>query len=336
MVKNHRRNPLRKRLKMHLAGLYNRHSTFNTLLVLVCALFAVVGCAHAQTVKPANFAIEELGHGIYVHHGAHLDIDMGYQGDICNISFVVGSKGVAVIDTGGSLKVGNQLRDAIKKVTKLPILYVINTHVHPDHIFGNAAFLQDSPQFVGHAKLGDAMQLRKESYDKLNQKYLGDDAQGSEIVKPTLAVKAVIELDLGDRTLTITPYAVAHSNTDISVMDNKTHTLFTGDLLFIERTPVIEGDIKGLIAALDTLKTYTATQIVPGHGPTTKDGLSALNNAQRYLNTLLTDVRSSIKKGESMEQAMDTAAASEKDQWLLFDIANRRNVNTIYPMLEWE
>jgi Trm5-related predicted tRNA methylase len=54
------------------------------------------------------------------------------------------------------------------------------------------------------------------------------------------------------------------------------------------------------------------------------------------LNALLTDIRASIKKGESMEKAMDTAAANEKDKWKLFNIANRRNVNTVYPALEWE
>ncbi|MEO6118841.1 MAG: quinoprotein relay system zinc metallohydrolase 2 [Methylotenera sp.] len=285
--------------------------------------------------------MENIGDGIYVHHGEHLDIDTGYQGDICNISFVVGSKGVAVIDTGGSLKVGNELKSAIKKVTSLPILYVINTHVHPDHIFGNAAFLpadskEDKPMFVGHAKLADAMQLRKEAYDKLNIKYLGADAKGSEIVKPTLLVKEPMELDLGDRSLKVTPYLVAHTNTDISVIDSKTQTLFTGDLLFIDRTPVIEGDIKGLIAAIDLLKTYSVKQVVPGHGPVTKDWIKALDNEQRYLKTLLTDIRADIKKGISMESTMDTAAASEKGKWLLFDIANRRNVNTIYPALEWE
>ena len=308
---------------------------FNYFMLLVCAFFSLVSCAHAD-VKTSNFVIEDIGGGIYVHHGQHLDIDTGYQGDICNISFVVGSKGVAVIDTGGSLRVGNELRDAIKKITQLPILYVINTHVHPDHIFGNAAFLQDKPVFVGHAKLADAMQLRKEAYDKLNIKYLGADAKGSEIVKPTLLVKEPVLLDLGDRTLTITPYMVAHTNTDVSVIDDKTHTLFTGDLLFIDRTPVIEGDIKGLIAAINTLKTYPVTQVVPGHGPFTKDWLTALNNEQRYLNVLLADMRTNIKKGVSMEDTMDTAAASEKDKWLLFDIANRRNINTIFPALEWE
>ena len=313
----------------------NRQFRFNHFLVWMCAFFTLVSCAHAE-MKPNIFAIEDIGGGIYVHHGLHLDINTGYQGDICNDSFVVGSKGVAVIDTGGSLKVGNELRDAIKKVTQLPILYVINTHVHPDHIFGNAAFLEDKPVFVGHAKLPDAMQLRKEAYDKLNIKYLGADAKGSEIVKPTLLVKEPTTLDLGDRILTVTPYVVAHTNTDVSVIDSKTNTLFTGDLLFIDRTPVVEGDIKGLIAAIDTLKTYPVTQVVPGHGPFTEDWLTALNNEQRYLNVLLTDIRASIIKGVSMESTMDTAAASEKDKWLLFNVANRRNVNTIYPALEWE
>ena len=295
----------------------------------------LLACAHAQTAQN-DFALESLGNGIYVHHGKHLDIDTGYQGDICNISFVVGSKGVAVVDTGGSFKTGNKLRDAIKKVTDKPILYVINTHVHPDHIFGNAAFLQDNAQFVGHEKLATAMQLRKEAYDKLNIKYMGDDAKGSETVKPTVQVKAPINLDLGDRKLTVTPYPNAHTNTDISVLDSKTSTLFTGDLLFIARTPVIEGDIKGLIAVIDTLKTYPVKQVVPGHGPFTKDWVTALNNEQRYLNALLTDIRANFKLGKSMSEAMDTAAAGEKDKWLLFDIANRRNVNTLYPALEFE
>ena len=145
-----------------------------------------------------------------------------------------------------------------------------------------------------------------------------------------------MELDLGDRKLKVTPYPVAHTNTDVSVIDSKTSTLFTGDLLFIERTPVIEGDIKGLIAAIDVLKTYPVQQVVPGHGPVTKDWVQALDNQQRYLNAVLTDIRANIKAGKSMNDAMDSAVAGEKDKWKLFDIANRRNINTIYPSLEWE
>ncbi len=306
------------------------------ILMIILSTIVFIDFAHAQSRPDDIFSIESLGDGIYVHHGAHLDIDDGYQGDICNISFVVGSKGVAVIDTGGSLKVGQQLREAIRKVSSLPVLYVINTHVHPDHIYGNAAFLADKPQFIGHDKLATAMELRREQYTKLNVRFLGEDANGTLLIKPTVSVKDTLALDLGDRKLMLSAHAVAHTNTDISMMESKTSTLFTGDLLFIERTPAIEGNIKGLIAELENLKKMPAKQVVPGHGPVTKKWIEAINNEQRYLNGLLTDIRSSIKKGESMESTMNTAAASEKDKWLLFDVANRRNVNGLYPALEWE
>ncbi len=306
------------------------------ILMIIMSILALMGCAQAQSTHDMAFKIESVGDGIYVHHGAHLDIDEGYHGDICNASFVVGKLGVAVIDSGGSLKVGNQLRNAIKKVTDKPILYVINTHVHPDHIYGNAAFLTDKPQFIGHEKLATAMELRHEAYTKLNTKFLGEDAKGSDLVKPTVSVKTTYTLDLGDRKLALTAHPVAHTNTDLSVIDDKTNTLFTGDLLFIERTPVLEGDIKGLIAELEKFKTTHIKQVVPGHGAVTKNWQGAINDAQGYLNILLTDIRASIKKGESMESTMNTAAASEKGKWALFDIANRRNVNIIYPALEWE
>lgn len=188
------------------------------ILMITISLFSIIGCSHAQ-VQPNNFTVESVADGIYVHHGEHLDIDTGYQGDICNLSFIVGSKGVAVIDTGGSLKVGQQLRAAIRQVTPLPVLYVINTHVHPDHIYGNAAFLpktanEPQPIFVGHEKLGNAMDARAEQYSKLNERLLHADAQGSELVKPTLVVKTTMELDLGDRVLVLNAHPLAHTNTD--------------------------------------------------------------------------------------------------------------------------
>lgn len=313
------------------------------ILMITMSLCAVLGSSHmAYADTPtAAFTLENVGDGVYVHHGLHLDIDTGYQGDICNASFVVGSRGVAVIDTGGSLKVGKQLLAAIRSVTPLPVLYVINTHVHPDHIYGNAAFLPSSPsepkpEFVGHEKLAHMMDLRSEQYAKLNARFLHDDAIGSELVRPTLSVKTTLNLDLGDRQLQLTAHPVAHTNTDVSVIDTKTATLFTGDLLFIERTPVVEGDIKGLIAEVAALKNSQAKLVVPGHGPVTKDWQAALDKSQHYLTVLLADIRSGIKNNDGMEKTMDKAAASEKDKWLLFEIANRRNVNTLYPALEWE
>lgn len=282
------------------------------------------------------FNIQNIAPGVYVHRGEHKDLSGHYGGDICNLSFIVGSKGVAVIDTGGSPAVGAKLRKEIRKVTQLPILYVIQTHVHPDHAMGSAAFKQDKPVFVGHAKLANEMALRKEAYLRNQTEWVGKDAKGTELIPPDMAVETTQDLDLGDRTLHLTTHPVAHSPSDLSVQDSTSKILWTGDLLFIERTPSVDGDIASWLEVIEGLRNVNAPRVVPGHGPVTANGEHALNDEKRYLATLLGDVRAAIERGDSMEQTIETAAQSEKDKWLLFDITNRRNIARVFPMLEWE
>lgn len=280
--------------------------------------------------------IKQIATGVYVHHGEHKDLEPGYGGDICNTGFIIGSKGIAVIDTGGSPKVGAQLRAAIRRVSKLPILYVINTHVHPDHVLGNAAFKQDKPVFVGHAKLAETMAARKEAYLRNQSVWVGPDAAGTEMIPPGLEVETTQEIDLGERILRLTAHPVAHSPADLSVFDTASKTLWTGDLLFVERTPSIDGSIPNWLAVIEQLRTTPAAHFVAGHGTTTKSLAAAFDDESRYLGTLLQDVRAAIRDGRSMEDTIPTAAASEKGKWLLFDAVNRRNVALLYPQLEWE
>ncbi|MFH0934829.1 MAG: quinoprotein relay system zinc metallohydrolase 2, partial [Pseudomonadota bacterium] len=274
--------------------------------------------------------------GVYVHHGEHKDLNANYGGDICNTGFVIGKKGIAVIDTGGSPKVGAQLREAIRKVSQLPILYVITTHVHPDHSLGNAAFKQDKPVFVGHGKLAETMALRREAYLRNQTEWVGADAAGSELIAPTLAVASTHEIDLGGRVLRLTAHPVAHSPADLSVFDTESKTLWTGDLLFVERTPSIDGNIPSWLEVIEQLRATPVQHFVAGHGSTSKALGAALDDEKRYLETLLADVRNAIEQGRSMEQTIPTAAGSERGKWLLFDAINRRNVALLYPQLEWE
>lgn len=283
-----------------------------------------------------DFEFKQVADGIYVHHGKHLDIDDGYQGDICNLGVIIGQEAIAVIDSGGSKHTGDQLLAAIRRISPLPIRYVINTHVHPDHTYGNAAFQNGTTHFVGHEKLATNMLLRKEQYEKLNARLLGADGAASPTIPPDTLVHAEQSLDLGHRILQLQARKVAHTHTDLTILDTQTNTLFAGDLLFAQRTPVVEGDLKGLIAVLEQINQQPYSLIVPGHGLESSDQKTIIGNELRYLNLLLSDIRTSIKKGISMEQTMDTAAASEHDNWVLFDIANRRNVNVVYPQLEWE
>ena len=110
-----------------------------------------------------------------------------------------------------------------------------------DHIFGNAAFIGDAVQFVGHMKLLAAMAARGKNYLNAVERDLGEAAKGTEIVAPNLRVEEVMTLDLGDRALTLRAWPTAHTDNDLTVYDEKTATLWLSDLLFVGRIPVVDG-----------------------------------------------------------------------------------------------
>lgn len=291
-----------------------------------------VACAVATA---APLQMHEIAPGVYVHQGAHQDFDdANYDGDIANIGFVVGKQAVAVIDTGGSFDIGSALAQAVAKTTELPIRYVINTHVHPDHILGNAAFADDNVQFVGHAQLAAVMYESQDAY--LREAPARADGGKNSLVLPTIKVSEPQRLDLGGRTLLLQSWGPAHSTTDLTVLDEQTETLWTGDLLFTERTPSIDGDVKGWIQAIQAIQQKPVARLVPGHGPSPKDQAAAWDAQRRYLQTLLSDIAQGIAQGQDMSDVMQHAAAQEKDRWQLFDVINPRNVNLLFPKMEWQ
>ncbi len=292
----------------------------------------IAACAVATA---APLEMHEVAPGVYVHQGAHRDFDEpDYEGDIANIGFVVGDQAVAVIDTGGSFDIGSALAQAVAKTTPLPIRYVINTHVHPDHILGNAAFVGDKVRFVGHAQLAAAMYESQDAY--LRAAPARADGGKNRIVLPTIKMSEPKRLDLGGRTLLLQSWPSAHSTTDLTVLDEQTQTLWTGDLLFTERTPSIDGDVKGWIQVIDAIRQKPVARLVPGHGPSPKDQAAAWDAQRRYLQTLLSDIAQGIAQGQDMSDVMQHAAAQEKDRWQLFDVINPRNVNLLFPKMEWQ
>ena len=279
----------------------------------------------------------EVAPGIFVHQGRYELQSPQNRGDMANASFVVGTDAVAVIDTLGSAVAGRELRSAIRAVTDKPISYVINTHMHPDHVFGNAAFKEDNPTFVGHYKLARGLGSRAERYLAINKTMLGEEAfEGIEIIVPTLAVEDSLNLDLGGRTLVLETQATAHTDNDLTVTDTATDTLFLGDLLFSAHVPTLDGSITGWLALIDELGRREAARVVPGHGPHAMALPEALQPEQRYLAAITADVRQLIKDGKTLEEAIRTAGFSERDAWKLFDQYHVRNVTAAFAELEWE
>jgi glyoxylase-like metal-dependent hydrolase (beta-lactamase superfamily II) len=156
-----------------------------------------------------------------------------------------------------------------------------------------------------------------------------------KIVPPTQVVEHEVRIDLGDRVLTLKAWRAAHTDNDLTVLDETTGTLFAGDLVFLRHLPVLDGNLKGWLAAIDELAAIPARRVVPGHGPIAP-WPAALEAERTYLQRLAQDVRAAIKRGETIAAASQDVAESERARWELFDESNARNATAAYSELEWE
>ncbi len=305
-----------------------------SLLLITLLSFNAVAC----TISDDDYPLQKVADGIYFHQGVHEDANKENIGAIANVGFVMGEQCVAVIDSGGSYLEGQRLHKALREITKLPICYVINTHVHPDHILGNAAFTDAKPAFVGHEKLPAALASRKEHYARNFSESLGDAYTGTEFIAVDTLVSPdePLTLDLGDRQLLLQAYSTAHTDHDLTVLDEQTQTLWTGDLLFRERIPAIDGSINGWINTLEQLQAGSFKAVIPGHGPAAIGEDADWDKLLSYLKTVREETRTVINDLGKLEEATVTVGLSERHNWELFDEYHRRNITAAFVELEWE
>lgn len=304
--------------------------------LLAFALVVIVAShvAYSAAAERGPLALENPAPGVYVHYGRQQSMSPENYGDIANNGFIVGTRCVAIVDTGGTYAIGDALRAAVRRITSLPICYVINTHVHPDHVFGNAAFVDEHPQFVGHARLAASMSRRSPNYLNALRRDLKEAAERTEIVPPTHPVDDRETIDLGGRRLQLRAWPTAHTDCDLSVYDEATKTLWLGDLLFVGHLPVVDGSLRGFLAVIDELSRLSAEHVIAGHGRAAawKEDLA---REQAYLRGLLQDVRGSIKAGRTLADTVESVHVHDAS-WLLQDDFHRRNVSAAYAELEWE
>jgi quinoprotein relay system zinc metallohydrolase 2 len=306
------------------------------LRVFSLAAFVLLSAWVVSRAEPQGLEVSEVAPGLFVHQGVTELMTAENTGAIANVGFVIGESAVAVVDSGGSVREGRQLLAAVRARTDKPIRYVINTHGHPDHVFGNAAFVGDGTVFVGHRNLPRALVARGQFYLDAFRRIMGGQLMEEvRIVPPTLLVDDTITIDLGKRNLILKAWPAAHTDHDLSVFDEQTKTLFAGDLVFLAHTPVLDGSIRGWLAAIGELGRLPAQRVIPGHGPVS-DWPAALADQRRYLEALSSDVRALIARGEPITAAANSAAASERSRWQLFDDYNARNATAAFSEIEWE
>ena len=314
----------------------NLMATMRKDFSIACLVILTISSIAFASEISSDFNLIEIAEKNYVHIGKHASIEAEKNDDIANIGFIIGDTCVAVIDTGGSINIGRKLKKSIRKITKKPICYVINTHIHYDHILGNKSFAEENPDFVGHKNLRDAINQNKKFFLSQFKKNLSKDAEESDIISPNILIEKSTKLELGNRILTLIPFPTSHSHNDIVVIDEKTKTLWAGDLIFRERIPSLTGSLKGWLKTIEKLKTLDTKLVIPGHGKVASSLEVALKQQEEYFKILLNKTREAIAEGKFINEAVEHIDKENKLKWLLHDYQHSTNVSKTYTELEWE
>ena len=184
-----------------------------------------------------------------------------------NSGFVLTNEGVVVIDTQGTKDLALLLRKKIRKVTDKPIVYVINTHYHGDHTFGNQYF-KEAKEIISHENTKKNLIEKDKQHREKFKKIFGENAlEDFALTLPTKTFKDTLILRAGGKTIELAYLGKGHTDGDIIVYLPIERIMFGGDLLYRGRLPWL-GDAYTFdwIETLKKLKNFDAGIYVPGHG----------------------------------------------------------------------
>ena len=262
-------------------------------------------------INPANAALPELvklADGVYGF--------IGKEG-ATNSGFIVTDEGVVVIDTQGPKDLSILLKQKIQEVTEKPIIYVVNTHYHGDHTFGNQYF-KEAREIISHENTKKNLIEKDSQHREQFRKFFGENAlEGFELTLPTKTFKDTLTLRAGGKIMELAYLGSGHTDGDIIVYLPIERIMFGGDLFYKDRLSWL-GDsyASEWIETLDKLKHFDAVIHVPGHGDIGDMGM--LQNFQQYLIDLQLEVKKYIEKGRTLDEMKKEINLPKYKNWLKY------------------
>lgn len=236
----------------------------------------------------------------YVFIGKTEDFTRQNGGNIVNTAFIVTDEGVVVIDTGSTRRYGEQMREAITRVTSKPITHVFNTHDHPDHFLGNQAF-KDVPIYALAETIAGEQAMGNAFADNV-YRLAGDWAEGTEPFPAKHAVKAG-HMKVDGHDLEIFAWG-GHTAGDMVIFDHTTGVLFAADLVFYNRAATTpHAVLANWFASLDKIQKIPFKIMVPGHGLPVMDA-RAIEQTRSYLHWLDRTLREAAQNGAEMTEVL--------------------------------
>ena len=279
---------------------------------LAPAFLLVLGL-HLSAAAP-DFRLQQLGKGVW----AAIVNDEGLAGG--NAGFVIGDEGVAVIDTFQDPRPARALLGEIRKITPLPIRFVVNTHYHLDHVNGNDVFASAGATIVAHRNVRAWM--RTENIKMLDPPVTAEKkARVASLTLPTVVYDSHLDLYLGSRRINVRYYP-GHTGGDSVVSVPDAHVVFCGDMLWKQHVPnLIDASTGAWVESLDRMqKDYGASTWVPGHGDVA-NGQDVLT-FRKYLADLRAGVKreqAAGKSGATLADALLPGLRSNYGKWGFFN-----------------
>ncbi len=300
-------------------------------LRLLAALVAV-GVSTLASAAGFDYRLQPVpvAEGVYTLIGKSENFSRDNGGNIVNTGFIVAPDGVIVIDSGPSKGYGEQQRAAIAKLTGKPVVQVLLTHAHPDHVLGNQAY-----PGVPVASLPATTATLTQSGDALLgnlYRLVGDAMRDTEVRLPNAEARDGA-ITIAGRKLRLIA-AQGHTDADLMVFDEATRTLFAGDLVFFDRTPTTpNADIAAWLTTLDAVDALPFAALVPGHGPLLRDH-AGIAQTRDYLRWLRDSLQGAARRGLDMPEVLQLPVPERFRHLAVLRTEYERSVSHLYPAYE--
>src|SRR6478736_7189747 len=230
-----------------------------------------------------------------------------------NIGYVVGDRPVLVIDTGLGPRNGAAVYEVAKKLAGAKALYLVTTHIHPEHDLGAQAF----PDTTKLIRSTDQLKDIAESGLQLAKVFASRSAINAELLKDADFRKADItferdyDLDLGGMHAKLTAMGPNHTVGDTIILIDSERVLFAGDLAMRAQPAFASphSNLRHWLVSLDRLEALKPAIIVPSHGPT-GDGVGFINGYRAYLTEVRDRTAAEKQAGRNVDQTVETVSAA--------------------------
>jgi glyoxylase-like metal-dependent hydrolase (beta-lactamase superfamily II) len=266
--------------------------------------------------------LHELGDGLY----AYLQPDGSWGWS--NAGLISSSGTSLLVDTLFDLRLTREMLDAMRPVTdSSPIEQAMNTHGNGDHWYGNELLPDGIPIIATHDATAEMRALPPSTMSALVSAELEPELaafarhafgpfefSGIEGRLPSVCFTDRHELRVGDREVTLIELGPAHTPGDAVAHVPDAGVVFTGDLLFIEGTPIMwAGPVSNWLNACERILELGAGVLVPGHGPVTD--ASGVRDVQRYLRYVRDEAKERFAAGMDAQTAADDIDLSDFSDW---------------------